>query len=58
MVGDILARWGEIDILVNNAGIWTYLEMGRMDEVGRPGNRWPSTLTAFFTATNAVRAPR
>jgi 3-oxoacyl-[acyl-carrier protein] reductase len=32
MVGDILARWGELDTLVNNAGIWTYLEMGRMDE--------------------------
>lgn len=30
MVGDILARWGELDTLVNNAGIWTYLEMGRM----------------------------
>ncbi len=32
MVGDILARWGELDTLVNNAGIWTYLEMGKMDE--------------------------
>jgi 3-oxoacyl-[acyl-carrier protein] reductase len=32
MVADILARWGELDTLVNNAGIWTYLEMGRMDE--------------------------
>lgn len=32
MVGDILAKWGELDTLVNNAGIWTYLEMGRMDE--------------------------
>ena len=32
MVGDILARWGELDTLVNNAGIWTYLEMGAMDE--------------------------
>jgi 3-oxoacyl-[acyl-carrier protein] reductase len=30
MVGDILAKWGELDTLVNNAGIWTYLEMGRM----------------------------
>ncbi len=32
MVGDILAKWGELDTLVNNAGIWTYLEMGKMDE--------------------------
>lgn len=32
MVGDILSKWGELDTLVNNAGIWTYLEMGRMDE--------------------------
>ena len=32
MVGDVLAKWGELDILVNNAGVWTYLEMGRMDE--------------------------
>jgi len=32
MVVDILARWGELDTLVNNAGIWTYLEMGKMDE--------------------------
>jgi len=32
MVADILDRWGEIDILVNNAGIWTYLEMGKLDD--------------------------
>jgi 3-oxoacyl-[acyl-carrier protein] reductase len=32
MVGDILENWGGLDTLVNNAGVWTYLEMGRMDE--------------------------
>jgi 3-oxoacyl-[acyl-carrier protein] reductase len=32
MVGDVLAKWGELDTLVNNAGVWTYLEMGRMDD--------------------------
>jgi 3-oxoacyl-[acyl-carrier protein] reductase len=32
MVGDILAKWGELDTLVNNAGIWTYLEMGKLQE--------------------------
>jgi 3-oxoacyl-[acyl-carrier protein] reductase len=32
MVTDILSRWGELDTVVNNAGVWTYLEMGRMDE--------------------------
>jgi 3-oxoacyl-[acyl-carrier protein] reductase len=32
MVADILSRWGELDTLVNNAGIWTFLEMGKLDE--------------------------
>jgi len=32
MVADILSRWGELDTVVNNAGVWTYLEMGRMEE--------------------------
>jgi 3-oxoacyl-[acyl-carrier protein] reductase len=32
MVNDILSRWGELDTVVNNAGVWTYLEMGRLDE--------------------------
>ncbi len=32
MVSGALDRWGELDTVVNNAGIWTYLEMGRMDE--------------------------
>jgi len=32
MVGDILSHWGELDTVVNNAGVWTYLELGRMEE--------------------------
>jgi 3-oxoacyl-[acyl-carrier protein] reductase len=32
MVEDVLSRWGELDTVVNNAGVWTYLEMGQMDE--------------------------
>ncbi|MEE8377999.1 MAG: SDR family NAD(P)-dependent oxidoreductase [Candidatus Aminicenantaceae bacterium] len=32
MVDDIIGRWGHIDILVNNAGIWTYGEIGHMDD--------------------------
>lgn len=31
MVDDIIGRWGHIDILVNNAGIWTYGEIGHME---------------------------
>ena len=32
MIKSLGDRWGRIDILVNNAGIWTYGEMGNMDE--------------------------
>ena len=32
MVDDIIGRWDHIDILVNNAGIWTYGEIGNMDD--------------------------
>ncbi len=32
MIEDVLCRWGELDTLVNNAGVWTYLELGNMDE--------------------------
>ena len=32
MVDSIIHRWGQIDILVNNAGVWTYGEMGRMED--------------------------
>ncbi len=31
-VENIISRWGQIDILVNNAGIWTYGEVGNMDD--------------------------
>jgi 3-oxoacyl-[acyl-carrier protein] reductase len=53
MVGDILAKWGELDTLVNNAGVWTYLEMGRMDDA-----IYRETIginvDGVFYATNAV----
>lgn len=31
-VENIIDRWGQIDILVNNAGIWTYGEVGNMED--------------------------
>ncbi len=31
-VEDIIKKWERIDILVNNAGIWTYGEVGNMDD--------------------------
>jgi len=31
-VKNIIDRWGQIDILVNNAGIWTFGEVGNMDD--------------------------
>ncbi len=53
MVAGLYDRWGRIDILVNNAGIWTYGEMGNMDE-----SVWTETmrlnLNAVFYACNAV----
>lgn len=53
MVGDILAKWGELDTLVNNAGIWTYLEMGRMvDAVYR--ETIGVNVDGVFYAINAV----
>jgi 3-oxoacyl-[acyl-carrier protein] reductase len=53
MVGDILARWGELDTLVNNAGVWTYLEMGRMDDAVYR-ETIGINLDGVFYATNAV----
>ena len=32
MIAEIDRKWGGLDIAVNNVGIWTYLEMGSMDE--------------------------
>ncbi len=32
VIADIDKRWSGLDIAVNNVGIWTYLEMGSMDE--------------------------
>jgi 3-oxoacyl-[acyl-carrier protein] reductase len=52
-VADLLSRWGEVDTLVNNAGIWTYLEMGRMDEAVYRETVGVNVDGVFF-ATNAV----
>lgn len=48
-----LETWGGLDILVNNAGIWTYLEMGALDEsVYR--ETLAANLDGVFYAVNAV----
>lgn len=48
-----IASFGKIDIVVNNAGIWTYGEIGNMDE-----NVWEETMDAnlksIFNICNAV----
>ena len=53
MVADVLDKWGAIDCLVNNAGIWTYLEMGRMDEAVYR-ETVAVNIDGVFFATNAV----
>ena len=53
MVGDILGKWGELDTLVNNAGVWTYLEMGRMDDAVYR-ETIGINVDGVFYATNAV----
>jgi len=53
MVADVLARWGELDTLVNNAGIWTYLEMGKMDD-GVYHETVGVNIDGVFYAINAV----
>lgn len=53
MVEKLIDKWGQIDILVNNAGIWTYGEMGNMDD-----STWFETmkvnLDGVFHTCNAV----
>ena len=39
MIQEVIKNFGKIDILVNNAGIWTYGEIGNMDE-----ETWNETL--------------
>ena len=53
MVADVLDKWGAVDCLVNNAGIWTYLEMGRMDEAVYR-ETVAVNIDGVFFATNAV----
>jgi 3-oxoacyl-[acyl-carrier protein] reductase len=53
MVGEVMDYFNRIDILVNNAGIWTYGEIGSMDE-----DVWDRTidvnLKGMFLFTNEV----
>jgi 3-oxoacyl-[acyl-carrier protein] reductase len=49
----VLSEWGTIDTLVNNAGVWTYLEMGKLDEAGYR-ELMNANLDGVFYITNAV----
>jgi len=54
MVEKCIEKWRKIDILVNNAGIWTYGEIGNMNE-----EVWAKTMSincdgAFFTCNVVV----
>lgn len=53
MVADVQEKWGAVDCLVNNAGVWTFLEMGRMDEAVYR-ETVAVNLDGVFFATNAV----
>lgn len=53
MIGDLVEEWNRIDILVNNAGIWTFGEIGNIEE-----EVWKQTiqvnLDAVYHTCNAV----
>lgn len=54
MVENIISHWKKLDILVNNAGIWTYGEMGNMNE-----DVWTETMRinldgVFYTCNEIV----
>jgi 3-oxoacyl-[acyl-carrier protein] reductase len=53
MAAGILEAWGSIDTLVNNGGVWTYLEMGAMDEAVYR-ELMGANLDGVFYVTNAV----
>lgn len=53
MMKAVADEWAGLDILVNNAGVWTYLEMGALDErVYR--ETMALNLDAVFYAVNAA----
>lgn len=54
MIEKVIRQWKRIDILVNNAGIWTYGEMGNMNE-----QVWAETMRinlngVFYTCNQIV----
>jgi 3-oxoacyl-[acyl-carrier protein] reductase len=53
MIADIDRKWGGLDIAVNNVGIWTYLEMGSMDE-GVLRETMAVNVEGVFYVCNAV----
>ena len=53
MVDGILRAWGTLDTAVNNGGVWTYLEMGAMDETVYR-ELMGANLDGAFYVTNAV----
>lgn len=53
MAADILKAWGAIDTLINNGGVWTYLDMGNMDEAVYR-ELMGANLDGVFYVTNAV----
>lgn len=53
MAAGILEAWGSIDTLINNGGVWTYLEMGAMDEAVYK-ELMGANLDGVFYVTNAV----